>query len=131
MAQKTGRLTVKKLIEPKKNWQMSVYPIFTLSGAMLIMAVFIVGLFVLAPTATSYWAGSTKAIRDAAEVGSGLLAQLEVLNTIPRWLEPRAFLGVASFMFGIALEFSTIPSLLKNRGDVMGVCFPEIVKSTD
>jgi hypothetical protein len=31
-------------------------------------------------------------------------------------------------MVGIALEFSTIPALLKNRGQVMSACFPQIVR---
>ena len=53
-----------------------------------------------------------------------------MLSTIPRWLEPLTFLGVASFMLGIALEFSSIPALLKNRGQVMKVCFPLIVKAS-
>ena len=67
-------------------------------------------------------------MRDAAEAGSVLLGQLQVLTVIPRWLEPLMFLGVAAFMTGIALEFSSIPTLLKNRGDVMQVCFPLVAK---
>jgi len=46
----------------------------------------------------------------------------------PRWLESLTFLGVASFILGIALELSSMPMILGNRGQVMGVCFPLIVK---
>jgi len=57
-----------------------------------------------------------------------MLGQLQTLTVTPRWLEPLTFLGVASFMVGIALEFSTIPAILRNRGQVMGTVFPLIVR---
>lgn len=113
---------------PKPSWQLKVYPLFSLLGWVFVGLSFIIGLVVLAPTATSYWGGNAKAVRDAAEVGTTLLGQLQTLNETPRWLEPLTFLGVASFMLGIALEFSSIPSILNNRGRVMSVCFPVIAK---
>ncbi|MFQ5943367.1 MAG: hypothetical protein ACE5JF_07430 [Anaerolineales bacterium] len=114
---------------PPKSWQLTVYPIFTLLGWVLIGLSLIIGLFVLTSTAISYWGANAKAARDAAEVGSALLGQLNTLTVTPRWLEPLTFLGVASFMLGIALEFSAIPSILKNRGQVMSICFPQIVQN--
>jgi len=116
--------------EPKKAWQLRVYPFFTLLGWVLITISIIIGLFVLSSSAVSYWGENAKAVRDAAEVGSALLGQLSILTVTPRWLEPLAFLGVAAFMVGIALEFSSIPKLLDNRGHVMGLCFPLIVKQS-
>ena len=113
---------------PKDSWQMRVFPIFTLAGLMIIMLAVIIGLFVLAPTAAQYWGDNAKAARDAAESGSTLLGNLGTLTTIPRWLAPLKFVGVAFFMTGIALEFSTIPYVLSNRGEVLSVCFPEIVR---
>ena len=113
---------------PVPAWQMKVFPLFTLLGWVLILASFLIGLFVLAATAAGYWGGNAKAVRDAAEAGSALLSQLQSLTVTPRWLEPLTFLGVASFMTGIALEFATIPRLLQNRGQVMSAAFPLIVK---
>jgi hypothetical protein len=107
---------------------MRVYPFLTVLGWILIGLSFLIGLLVLAPTATNYWGGNAKAVRDAAEAGSVLLGQLAVLATIPRWLEPLTFVGVALFMVGIALEFSSIPALLKNRGRVMSACFPYLAR---
>ncbi len=109
-------------------WQLRVFPLFTLLGWILVAVSFLIGLFVLAPTASSYFGGNAKAVRDAAEVGSQLLGQLGTLTAIPRWLVPMTFLGVASFIVGIALEFSSIPALLKNRGQLMSACFPYIVR---
>ncbi len=109
---------------PAPAWQLKVFPIFTILGWVLISTALIVGLFVLTPTTIDYLSGNGKTARDAAELGAPLLAQLKTITAVPRWLEPLAFLGVASFMVGIALEFSSIPAILKNRGEVMKVCFP-------
>lgn len=113
---------------PDPTWQMKVYPIFTALGWILVIVSFTIGLFVLAPTAVDYWGRNAKSVRDAANVGSQLLADLGTLAVTPRWLVPLTFLGVASFMVGIALQFSTIPGVLKNRGVVMSACFPLIVR---
>ena len=113
---------------PAPAWQMKAFPLFTLLGWVLILASFLIGLVVLSATAAAYWGDNAKAVRDAAEAGSALLGQLQTLTVTPRWLEPLTFLGVAAFMTGIALEFSTIPAILKHRGQVMSACFPLIVK---
>lgn len=115
--------------EPTKAWQLRIYPIFTVLGWILIGLSLLIGLFVLTPTAIDYFGGNAKATRDAAEAGSALLGQLSALSATPRWLEPLTFLGVASFMLGIALEFSAIPNILKNRGQVMAICFPQIIQN--
>lgn len=112
----------------KKPWQLRAYPLLTVLGWILIGLSFVIGLFVLSSAAASYWGANAKSVRDAAEAGSALLTQLQLLGSTPRWLEPLTFLGVASFMVGIALEFSSIPAILKNRGRVMSICFPVIVK---
>ncbi len=109
---------------PAPPWQLKVFPIFTFLGWVFISTALIVGLFFLTPNTVGYLGGNAKVVRDAAEIGSPLLAQLQTIAATPRWLEPLAFLGVASFMVGIALEFSSIPAILKNRGEVMKVCFP-------
>jgi hypothetical protein len=70
---------------------------------------------VLGPTASSYWGGNAKEIRDAAEVGSGLLGQLTTLASVPKWLVPFVFVGIASFMLAIAAEFAAIPGILDRR----------------
>lgn len=117
-----------KITTPEIGWQEKAYRLFTLLGWILILVAFMMGTFVLSSTAVSYFGGNPKAVRDAAESGSVLLGQLQTLAVIPHWLEPLTFVGVASFMLGIALEFSMIPKLLANRGQVMAACFPILVK---
>lgn len=117
--------------EPTTTWQAKIFPVFTLLGWALIGLSFALGAFVLAPTAASYWGGSAKVTRDAAEIGSALLAQLVAITATPRWLEPLTFVGLGSFIFGIALAFSTIPRLLANRGRLMAATFPLIAQTGD
>lgn len=117
-----------KISNPSAAWQMRLFPLMTALGWILILTAFIIGAFTLAPTAASYFGDNAKAVRDAAEAGSALIGSLGTITSIPRWLKPLAFLGVASFMVGIALEFSTIPALLANRAEVMKACFPLIIK---
>jgi hypothetical protein len=112
----------------KKNWQLRLYPWMAVIGWMLVMLAFLIGLFALSPAAADYFGRNAKAVRDAAEAGTSLQGQLVALRAIPRWLEPALFVGVASFMLGIALAFSSIPGLLKNRGEIMSLCFPILVE---
>ena len=109
-------------------YQLKLFPLLTILGWILIMLALIIGLVVLTPTAVNYFGANSKEVRDAAEAGSQLLSQISILASIPLWLEPLTFLGVAFFICGIALEFSVIPSLVKIRGDAMAKAFPLIVK---
>jgi len=100
-------------------------------GWALVGLAFLIGAFTLSTVASGYWGGNAKAVRDAAEAGSLLIGQIQLIASTPRWLVPLMFLGVGSFIFGIALEFSAIPNLLSNRGEVMKVCLPVIAKTGD
>lgn len=100
------------------------FPFFTILGWILIGFSILVGVILLAPTAASYWGGNAKAVRDAAEIGSPLLAQLTTLAWWPKLLLPLTFLGVASFMLGIALEFAAIPKILDRRIDLLARAVP-------
>ena len=103
---------------------LKLFPLLTLLGWASIMVAVLIGLLVLSSTASSYWGGNPKAVRDAADVGSSLLSQLTTLQWWPKFLVPLAFLGVASFMTGIALEFASIPGILDRRMAVLKQAIP-------
>jgi hypothetical protein len=94
---------------------LKLFPLFTLLGWATIGFAILTRVIVLAPTALAYWGGNSKAIRDAAEVGSSLLGQLTTLAWWPKLLLPLTFLGVAFFMVGIAMEFAAIPGIIERR----------------
>ena len=103
---------------------LKVFPVFTVMGAALIGFSILVSVIVLAPTAAAYWGENAKAARDAAGAGSALLGQLTTLGWWPKLLLPLTFLGVASFMLGIALEFAAIPGILDRRIQVLKQAVP-------
>lgn len=115
----------------EENIQFKLAPLFTLVGVLIILASFVIGAFVLTPTAQDYWGANSKATRDNANTGDPLLADLGALATTPKWLEPFTFLGVAMFMLGIALFFSTIPARIQQRGQLMSDVFEDLRKGAN
>ena len=102
---------------------LKIFPLFTLLGLSVIMVSILVS-----PTASGYWGGNAKTVRDTAAIGSDLLGNLATLQSIPKWLVPLAFLGVASFMTGIALEFAAIPDMIDRRTAVLKEAVPLMAK---
>jgi hypothetical protein len=107
---------------------LKIFPVFTLFGLGVIMVAIVVGIAALSPTASSYWGSNAKTVRDTAVIGSDLLGNLTTLQTIPKWLVPLAFLGIASFMTGIALEFAAIPDMIDRRTEVLKQAVPLMAK---
>lgn len=103
---------------------LKLFALFTLLGWVLIGLALIVFVAVLAPLAATYWGGNAKAVRDAAEIGRPLIAQLSTLAWWPKLLKPVIILGVASFMVGIAMEFAAIPRLLERRTELLSRAVP-------
>lgn len=112
----------------KETTGLKLFPIFTLLGWLLVGFSILISVLLLAPTATAYWGGNAKSARDAAEVGSLLLSQLTTLAWWPKLLLPFTFLGVASFMVGIAMEFAAIPRMLERRTDLLVRAVPKMGK---
>ncbi len=108
----------------KETTGLKLFPIFTLLGWLLVGFSVLIGVLLLAPTGASYWGSNAKAARDVAEVGSALLSQLTTLAWWPKLLLPLTFLGVASFMVGIAMEFAAIPKILDRRTELLARAVP-------
>ena len=94
------------------------------AGMMIIMAVTVVWV-VLAFLAGDYYSNS-KAVRDAAEAGSGVLAQLRTIQAIQAWLLPLQILGVATFLFGFGFAFANILKNIRLRGGTMAAVLPSL-----
>jgi hypothetical protein len=109
---------------------LKLFPLVTIMGWVLIGFSILISIIVLAPTASAYWGGNVKAIRDAAEIGTPLLGQLTLLAWWPKLLPPLTFLGVTFFMLGIALEFAAIPGILDRRTVVLVKALPLMGKKS-
>lgn len=93
------------------------------AALMIEMVVLVVGI-VVGVLADDYY-GNTKALRDAGE--AGLLSDLSTIKSIPGWLVPLQFVGLATFFGGIAMVLAIIIKTLQTRGQAMELALPQIL----
>ena len=93
-------------------------------GMMVIMAITIIWV-VLAVVAGDYYSNS-KAVRDAAGAGSGVLSQLSNIQATKAWLLPLEILGIATFLFGFGFAFANILRNIRLRGSTMAAVLPTL-----
>ncbi len=94
-------------------------------GAFMIVMVASIVYIALAVMSGSYYANS-KAVRDAAEVGTGLLSQLGSIEAVKDWVLPFTFLGIATFIAGFGFAFSNILKNIRLRANTMAAALPEL-----
>ncbi len=93
-------------------------------GMIIIAAVTIIWV-VLAVVSNDYYSNS-KAVRDAAEAGSGVLSQLSSIQATKAWLLPLEILGIATFLFGFGFAFANILANVRLRGGTMAAVLPAL-----
>ncbi len=94
------------------------------TGMMIIVAITVIWV-VLAVVANDYYSNS-KAVRDAAEAGSGVLSQLSNIQATKAWLLPLEILGIATFLSGFGFAFANILANIRLRGDTMAAVLPAL-----
>ncbi len=111
-------------------------PIQTKVYALLIAAGFAIVLSSLAiaaviATVASGVFDNPKSVRDAAEVGSALLARQGDLATFPLWVQPFKFVGLTLLIAGIFTVFwGLLRSLQEARGEAMVESIPVLLKGS-
>ncbi len=105
---------------PQINIAMGIW----VAGMMIIVAITVIWV-VLAVVASDYYSNS-KAVRDAAEAGSGVLSQLSNIQATKAWLLPLEILGIASFLFGFGFAFANILANIRLRGNTMAAVLPAL-----
>jgi len=95
-----------------------------LTALMIIMGVS--GVWIALAVMTGDYLSSSKAIRDAASAGSGLLSQHGAIETLKLWVLPFAFLGLAMFLLGFGIAFADILRNVRLRGATMAAALPLI-----
>ena len=114
---------------PSPPIQTKVYPLLVMGGFFMVIAALVVGI-VLAGVASDVF-DSTKMMRDEAPVGSPLLGKQGDLATVPLWVQPFKFLGIALLVGGIFTVFwGLLRSLQEARGAAMVESIPILLKSS-
>jgi len=93
-------------------------------GMMIIVAITVVWV-VLAVWADDYYSNS-KAVRDAAGAGSGVLSDLGNIQATKAWLLPLEILGISSFLFGFGFAFANILRNIRLRGATLAAVLPTL-----
>ena len=96
-----------------------------LFGMMIEMASFGIGI-ALGISLSDHFE-SSKAVRDAAEAGSGLLSQLGTIEATKAWLTPFKFIGLMSFLAAISMVLFSAIRTLQLRGEAMQYALPVIL----
>ena len=91
--------------------------------ALMIVMVAAVAWIVLAVMTGDYFTNS-KAVRDAAEAGSGVLSQQGSIEAVQNWVLPLAFGGLAPFIAGCGFAFANILRNVQLRGNTMAAALP-------
>ena len=89
-----------------------LFPMVMMMGMMILIASLAVGV-VLAFISYDYWNHSIANELNTAVAGSGLLDDLQTVNTVQAWLAPLKFVGIALVLTGIGLALATIIRALR------------------
>jgi hypothetical protein len=93
--------------------------------ALMIVMAAAVTWVVLAVMTGDYFTNS-KAVRDAAEAGSGVLSQQGSIEAVKDWVLPFAFVGLATFLLGFGFAFANILRNVRLRGETMARVLPAL-----
>ena len=114
---------------PSPPIQTTIYPLLIAAGFAIVTAALVIGI-VLAGVASDVF-DNTKTLRDAAPVGSSLLADQGDLTTFPLWVQPFKFVGIALLVGGIFTVFwGLLRSLQEARGAAMVESIPVLLKAS-
>jgi len=99
--------------------------VLLLAGVMIELVALVVGL-ALGGSIGDYFS-ETKATRDAATAGSGLLSQIGTVNAVNAWLEPLKFLGFATLFAAIAVSLAVVIKILQLRAEAFAAALPVLI----
>jgi hypothetical protein len=109
--------------------QTKVYPLLIAAGFAIVLSSLAIAA-VIATVANGVF-DNPKAVRDAAEAGSALLARQGDLATFPLWVQPFKFVGLTLLIGGIFTVFwGLLRSLREVRGAAMVESIPVLLKGS-
>ena len=101
--------------------------VLLIAGVMIEMVALIVGIAL--GVSTGDYFSESKASRDAAASGSGLLSQIGTISAVNAWLEPLKFLGFATLFGAIAVALAVVIKNLQLRAEAFAAALPVLINS--
>jgi len=99
------------------------------TGLMVVM-IAAVAWIALAIMTGDYFTNS-KAVRDAAAAGNGILSQQGSIEAVEGWVLPFAFVGLATLLLGFGFAFANILRNVRLRGATMAAALPALKQRSD
>ena len=103
--------------------QIKIAGVLWVVAMMTIMAITITWVVISVAWAGDYYSYS-KAVRDSAEAGSGVLSTLASIQTTKAWVMPLQVLGLGTFLLGFGFAFANILQNVRLRGNTMAAVLP-------
>ncbi len=114
---------------PSPPIQTKVYPLLMAAGFAIVLSALAIAAVIV--TVASGVFDNPKSVRDAAEVGSALLARQGDLATFPLWVQPFKFVGLTLLIAGIFTVFwGVLRSLREARGAAMVESIPVLLRGS-
>ncbi len=101
-------------------------PFLAVIGLLIVLAAFVI-YFNLAGTVEDYYS-NPKSVRDGAEAGSGILGQLQTIDSTSAWVKPFTFIGLALLLSGISASLTGIKKTLELRTKSFEDAVPKLAK---
>ncbi|NIS83007.1 MAG: hypothetical protein GTO14_23030 [Anaerolineales bacterium] len=95
-----------------------IFQFSTVMGVMILLAALLIGFVLATDVGPSYWNHSIANELPAAE-GSALLAQLGLLTSYAKWLNPLRMLGMAFLFTGITIALTVIIGTLRKQAELL------------
>ena len=105
--EKAGR----KVLALTPPWSAQVFPMAMMAGLMVLIVSLVISIVVAFIAGDVY--GNPISTIGGAEAGSGLLDDLQTVETFAAWLQSFAFVGLALVLSGIVLALYTIARVLR------------------
>ncbi len=96
-----------------------VFQLLTLMGVMILATAFVIGLVLAFGVVPDYWNHSIANGLNPAALGSALLAQLGVVASYSRWLNPLRMVGMSFLFTGITIALSVIIGTLRMQAEML------------
>ena len=114
---------------PSPPIQTKIYPLLIAGGFAIVLSA--LGIAVVLATVANGVFDNPKSVRDAADVGSALLARQGDLATFPLWVQPFKFVGLTLLVGGIFTVFwGLLRSLKEARGAAMLESIPVLLRGS-
>ena len=114
---------------PSPPIQTTIYPLLIVAGFAIVVSA--LGIAVVLATVANDVFDNAKEARDAAAVGTSLLARQGDLATFPLWVQPFKFVGLTLLISGIFTVFwGLLRSLQEARGAAMVESIPVLLKGS-